>query len=89
MGRDSVRQVASGWPDCIERSYRKRQSRCHPGPGMRFSLLGINALLRPRNAYFSGSWTRSGNKSSVPMPLQSLSVCLVREISRIWQDKSW
>jgi hypothetical protein len=25
-------------------------------PGMRFSLLGINALLRLRNAYFSGNW---------------------------------
>ena len=40
-------------------------------PGMRFSLLGINALLRLRNAYFS-FLTQSFCRTAITIPCRSM-----------------
>jgi hypothetical protein len=57
-------------------------------PGMRFSLLGINALLRLRNAYFSGSWDALWEKILRPDASRELRA-KVEELERHYENRAF
>lgn len=56
-------------------------------PGMRFSLLGINALLRLRNAYFSGSWDALWEQLLHPNTSREL-CAKVEELERHYEEQA-
>lgn len=57
-------------------------------PGMRFSLLGINALLRLRNAYFSGSWDALWEQILRPDARHEL-CAKVSELERQYEERAF
>lgn len=57
-------------------------------PGMRFSLLGINALLRLRNAYFSGSWDALWEQILRPEASRQL-LAKVEELERHYEERAF
>lgn len=57
-------------------------------PGMRFSLLGINALLRLRNAYFSGSWDALWEQILRPDASRELRA-KVEELERHYEERAF
>jgi hypothetical protein len=57
-------------------------------PGMRFSLLGINALLRLRNAYFSGSWDALWEQILRPDASRQLQA-KVEELERHYEQRAF
>ena len=57
-------------------------------PGMRFSLLGINALLRLRNVYFSGSWDALWEQILRPDASRQL-LAKVKELERRYEERAF
>jgi hypothetical protein len=57
-------------------------------PGMRFTLLGINALLRLRNAYFSGTWDALWEQILRPEIRQQVSA-KVEELERHYEQRAF